>query len=80
VIDNGSCIAGTVPQLLGPEAKQALETADVILSKGQANVESLLGCGKNVFYAFLVKCPRFMELFQKPKLTPMLVHEGSVTQ
>jgi len=80
VIDNGSCIAGTVPQLLSPEAKAALEAADVILSKGQANVESLLGCGKNVFYAFLVKCPRFMELFQKPKLTPMLVWERSATK
>ena len=75
VIDNGNCIAGTQLDMLGVEAKQAFETADVILSKGQGNAETLLGCGYNVYYAFLVKCPIFMERFQKPKLAPMLVKE-----
>ena len=75
IIDNGSCIAGTIPELLGAEAKQAMETADVILSKGQANVETLLGCGYNIYYAFLIKCERFIHLFDKPKLTPMLLKE-----
>ena len=75
VIDNGSCIAGTIPELLGAEAKQAMETADVILSKGQANVETLLGTGYNIYYAFLIKCERFISLFNKPKLTPMIVAE-----
>lgn len=75
VIDNGNCIAGTQLDMLGEEAKQAFETADVILSKGQGNAETLLGCGYNVYYAFLVKCPIFMERFQKPKLSPMLVKE-----
>ena len=75
IIDNGSCIAGTIPQLLGEEAKQAMESADVILSKGQANVETLYGCGYNIYYAFLIKCDRFITLFDKPKLTPMLVKE-----
>lgn len=75
VIDNGTCIAGTELRLLGQEAKQAIEDADVILSKGQGNVECLLGCGYNIYYAFLVKCTRFMHLFQKPKLTPMFVRE-----
>ena len=75
VIDNGNCIAGTQLDMLGEEAKQAFGTADVILSKGQGNAETLLGCGYNVYYAFLVKCPIFMERFQKPKLAPMLVKE-----
>lgn len=75
VIDNGSAIAGTIPELLGAEAKQALETADVILSKGQANVETLYGSGYPIYYVFLIKCQRFMSLFQKPKLTPMLIKE-----
>lgn len=77
VIDNGTRIAGTQIDLLGQEAKQALETADVILSKGQANVETMLGCGYNVYYAFLVKCQRFIDLFSKEKLTPMLIRERS---
>ena len=47
----------------------------MILAKGMANVETMFGCGLNVYYAFLVKCVRFEALFQKPHMTPMLVAE-----
>ena len=75
VIDNGGSIAGTQLEMLGREAKQAMGEADVIISKGQANVETMYGCGYNVYYAFLVKCARFIQVFGRPKLTPMLVKE-----
>ena len=75
VIDNGNTIAGTMLKFLGAEAREALENADVIIAKGQANVETLLGSGYNIYFAFLVKCIRFQELFEKPKLTPMLLRE-----
>ena len=75
VIDNGNCIAGTVLTQASEECVAALENADVILAKGQANVETLLGCGLNIYYAFLVKCPKFVEMFGKEKLTPMLHKE-----
>ena len=75
VIDNGNTIAGTMLNALGDEARQALETADVIIAKGQANAETLLDSGYNIYFAFLVKCIRFQERFEKPKLTPMLVKE-----
>lgn len=75
VIDNGAGIPGMYLPLLSPEAKQAMDTSDVILAKGQANVETLLGSGYPIFYAFLVKCDRFISAFQKPKLTPMLLRE-----
>ena len=75
VIDNGTAIAGTQLDLLGEEARQAMNTADVILSKGQGNVETLLGCGYNIYYAFLIKCPRFVQMFGNEKLTPMLIRE-----
>ena len=61
--------------MLGQEAKQALETADVIFAKGMANTETMYGCGYNVYYAFLIKCQRFMDRFGKPMFTPMLVKE-----
>ena len=77
VIDNGTCIPGTWLPALGQEAKAAIAQADVILAKGQGNAETMLGCGYNVYYAFLVKCIRFQELFHKPALTPMLVRERS---
>ncbi len=75
VIDNGNQVAGTELSLLGEEARQALESADVILSKGQGNAETLLGCGYNIYYAFLIKCPLFEKRFGKPQFTPMFVKE-----
>ena len=75
VIDNGNRIAGTELSLLGQEAKEALETADVIIAKGMANTETMYGCGHNIYYAFLIKCPRFVSVFGRPKMTPMLVKE-----
>ena len=75
VIDNGNCAAGTDLTQLSCEAEEAIASADVIISKGQGNVETLLGCGYNIYYAFLVKCEKFQNHFQKPKLTPMFVRE-----
>ena len=75
VIDNGNRIPGTQLDQLSDEARLAMDTADVILSKGQGNAETLLGCGYNIYYAFLIKCQLFIDRFEKPKLTPMLVRE-----
>ena len=75
VIDNGNRVAGTELTLLGQEAREALESADVIIAKGMANTETMYGCGYNIYYAFLIKCPRFVSVFGKPKMTPMLVKE-----
>ena len=75
VIDNGNLVSGTQLDLLSPEAKEAMDTADIILSKGMANTETLYGSGYPIYYAFLVKCARFVQQFGKPLLTPMLVKE-----
>lgn len=75
VIDNGNRVAGTQIDQLSLEAKEALEQSDVIIAKGQGNIETMYGCGYNVYYAFLVKCSRFVKIFGQPKLTPMLIKE-----
>ena len=75
VIDNGNSVPGTMISRLSDEAKQAMDEADVILSKGQANVETLYGCGYNIYYAFLIKCGRFEKIFGRKMLTPMFVRE-----
>lgn len=75
VIDNGNLVSGTELSMLGPEAKAAMDSADVILAKGMANTETLYGSGYPIYYAFLVKCVRFVEAFGKPLMTPMLVKE-----
>lgn len=75
VIDNGCAIGGTCIEHISSEAKAALESADVILSKGMGNTESMYGCGYNVYYAFLIKCDRFIQYFDKPKMTPMFIRD-----
>ena len=75
VIDSGVAIGGTAIHMLCEEAREALETADVVLAKGMGNTETLYGCGYNVYYAFLVKCARLSSYFHKPLMTPMLVRE-----
>jgi uncharacterized protein with ATP-grasp and redox domains len=77
VIDNGNDVPGTDLGLMGEEARQALEKADVVIAKGMANVETMWGCPYNVYYAFLVKCPKFVAYFNRPKLTPLLVQHRS---
>ena len=75
VIDNGNLVPGTQLDQLSQEAQATMDAADVILAKGMANTETMLGCGRNVYYAFLVKCQRFVTRFGKPLFTPMLVRE-----
>lgn len=76
IIDNGTRISGTELPFVRQELKDAIAAADVVIAKGQGNTETMLGCGYNVYYAFLVKCQRFIDTFQKPKLTPMLVRDS----
>lgn len=75
VIDNGINVGGTPIDKIGPEAKQALDEADVILAKGMGNVESMHGCGYNIYYAFLVKCDRLIQVFEVPRFTPLFIRE-----
>ena len=75
VIENGSSVPGTCMDLVSQEVKEKLLHADVVLSKGQGNFETLQGCQLNVYYVFLCKCDMVADLFQVPKLTPMLCNE-----
>ncbi len=75
VVDNGTGIGGTVIGTLPPETRRLFDSADVILAKGMGNVESLYGCGYNIYYAFLIKCDRLIQVFGKEKLTPMFLPE-----
>lgn len=75
VIGNGNGIAGTWQPALCEEAREALESADMIVAKGQANFETLNQCGLNVYYLFLCKCDMFANRFHVPRYTGMLVRD-----
>ncbi len=76
VIGNGSNVAGTSLEALSEEARAAMDGADLILSKGQGNFETLRKCGKNIYYLFLCKCDMFARQFGVDKFTAILMHDS----
>lgn len=58
VVESGVDTAGTVLERCSPAFLERMRKADVILSKGQGNFESLDGNWPGVFCAFKVKCKR----------------------
>jgi len=57
VIDNGSDAPGTVLEDCPVEFQQRYHDADLIISKGQGNYETLDDTGKNIFFLLKAKCP-----------------------
>lgn len=78
VVTNGTPFAGTELDHMPEQARRAVLDADVILSKGQGNFETLFGAGLNAWYLFLCKCNWFVSRFQVSPNTPMFVHERDV--
>ncbi len=75
VVGNGSSLPGTVRTEISGEARALLAGADVVIAKGQANFETMAGCGLNVYYLLLCKCDYFVRRFGVPKLTGLFVNE-----
>ena len=75
VMHNGTAVAGTWLEGISEEAHSAIDSASVIISKGQANFETLRKCGLNVYYIFLCKCDMFARNFGVPRMTGMLIHD-----
>jgi damage-control phosphatase, subfamily I len=75
VIDNGTEIAGTCLELIDIVAKECIEAADVIISKGQGNFETLSGCGLNIYYIFLCKCEWFVKRFGMEQFKGVFVND-----
>ena len=75
VVSNGTAIAGTCLDKISAEAKDLIDMADVIISKGQGNFETLRFCGKNIYYLFLCKCEMIARRFNSPILRGMLLND-----
>lgn len=57
VMDNGSDAPGTVLEDCSAEFRQHFEEADLIISKGQGNYETLGESPRPIFFLLRVKCP-----------------------
>lgn len=75
VIENGTAIAGTVPDKISDAAREKIALADLVIAKGQGNFETLRFCGKNIYYLFMCKCAMFAERFGVERFSPMLLND-----
>ena len=77
IVDTGNDIGGVDLPSLGKEARDALHNADVILTKGMGNVETLYGCGLNIYYLFMCKCKRVAKLLGCENMTGQFLRDRS---
>lgn len=75
VMDNGTGMPGNVIGAISKKAMDEVESADVLISKGQGNYEGLSGCGLNMYYFFLCKCEMFMKRFNVEQFTGIMTRE-----
>ena len=74
VIDNGSDVPGTHLDDCSQDFRDRFEAADVIISKGQGNFETLSDIGDDrVFFLFKVKCHVVADHCGHPEGTQMLL-------
>ena len=57
IISNGSDAPATILSQCCPKMRGYYQAADLIISKGQGNYESLSDRSENIFFLFKVKCP-----------------------
>lgn len=76
---NGSGIAGTDMTDISTEARRIIDEADLIISKGQGNFETIHGCGLNIYYLFLCKCDWFVRKFHAERFEGMFINERAIS-
>jgi hypothetical protein len=77
VIDNGSDFPGTILRDCSDSFRQRFQAADMVISKGQGNYESLDDADKNIVFLFKVKCSVVARLLdQKIGTLMLLAHCG----
>lgn len=58
ILDSGSDVPSILPDLLSREAADVFRNCDLVLAKGQGNLEGLWGArDPRLFHSFVVKCP-----------------------
>lgn len=72
---NGIALQGMLMHQISEQSRKRMNSADVIIAKGMGNFETLEGCGLNVYYLFLCKCERFVQLFNKPRYASIFLAE-----
>lgn len=77
ILPSGSEMPGTVLSKSTPEFREAFESADLVISKGQGNWETLEESEREVFFMFQAKCPAVAAMNDCPEGSLLLLHNKS---
>lgn len=77
LVESGSEMPGTVLRRATPEFQALFESADVVISKGQGNWETLEDSAREVFFMFQAKCPAVAAMNDCPEGTLLLLANRS---
>jgi damage-control phosphatase, subfamily I len=66
VVESGLDAPGTLPDLCNKDFQRRFAEADLVISKGQGNFETLEEMDKNIFFLFTVKCQVVATFLDKP--------------
>ena len=75
IMPNGSDAPGTILADCSEAFRRRFSAADLIIAKGQGNLETLLGSDGNLFFLFKVKCPVISRHVGHPVGTHAVVHQ-----
>lgn len=75
ITDSGIDLPGVHLELCKDDFQNTFKNADIIISKGQGNFETLHGSGYPIYYLFMVKCSAVAEIIGEKIGSPLLIKE-----
>ena len=78
VMTSGCDVPGVVLKECSPEFREVFESADIVISKGQGNYETLSGCGRDIYFLLKAKCPVVARLLRVSVGDLVFVKQGKV--
>ena len=78
VVSNGDDVPGTILERCTSEVQSLFQTADLVISKGQGNYETLSENPREIYFLFKVKCPVIGDDIGHPVGTQVLWKRSAV--
>ena len=76
VMENGlEYVAGTDLSRVPEAVLERIRDAKLVIAKGQGNFETLTGCGLNLYYLFLSKCPGYTRWYGFERFSGILAND-----
>jgi uncharacterized protein with ATP-grasp and redox domains len=76
ILENGSDAVGTILETTSAEFKERFRGAGLVISKGQANFETLMAEAGNIFFLLQSKCPVLSDFLALPEGSMLFLGGG----